>query len=395
MNNIADPALHSYVITDGNQCPQEQGYLILYDSRVSRDDPTYPFTVIEHNFMGCLGTTKNLASAQYGKWKSGWGVLKNTVWGEMVAHQFLCLDLCIRTGGAGKFILTDSGRYKGFILYGSKFRLQPYKCDIIEPWTPLELGKAIDDANPHKDAMEKFFDLLNFVSDIARTGARDACTSLYEVAVQMRTQGYNVKSKDDLRKFAQRIRFPKDEYLTLGAQNLTRVLAAMADAKVDESNFPLHPIALFEEDRRWRILSAFGANGPTFNIPGGNTVSIEKDSYETVDYGKKGKFTVKHSKMATRTYYKVVPYSESKDFFSSFMKDHNIITPIGTDIMNRASSRATIRPVEQGKEIIGALRKLAGLNPEAGGQGSSSKRRADEDGGQPEKRGKGDDAMDL
>jgi len=395
MNNIANPQLHSYCITNGNECPQGEGYLILFDSRVTRDDATFPFTVIEHNFMGCLGTSKNLASIQYGKWKSGWGVLKNTIWGETLAHQFLCLDLCIRTGGAGKFILTDSGRYKGFILFGSKFRLQPYKCDITEPWTFNELQKAIDDANPHKDAMEKFFNLVNFDTDIERTATRDACTSLHDVSVVMRMQGYNVKSKDELRKCARRIRFPKDEYLTLGAQNITRVLAAMADAKIDESNFPLHPIALFEEDRKWRLLSAFGANGPSFNIPGGNTVSIEKDSYETIDYGKKGKFTVKHSKIATRTYYRVVPYAESLDFFKSFMSDHNIVTPIGTDIMNRASTRATVRIVEQGKEIIGALRKLVGLSVGGSTGGESSKRKADTAGDQPEKRSKGDDAMDL
>jgi hypothetical protein len=227
-------------------------------------------------------------------------------------------------------------------------------------YTPVANTRFVEvfaQASPHNSSFDKILGWINFPEDIQREQAKLDCNTVAKLGALIRQHGISTTYEERVKLEARNLCFPTDSNLPATAHNVARVLRAMSSNESEEF-FPLHPSMIMEKDRRKRLLSSFGAVAPSFMIPGGRTVSLDGSfSYTVVVKGKK------ESRSTTRMFCQMVPISKAAADLDLLLQNHNVQTPIGTPLANRASSFSLIREFqgEGGVNVLSALRSLCGV----------------------------------
>jgi hypothetical protein len=363
-----------YTVVEANDIPGDNTLLFPFVSALAQDDGEMVLSTINRYMFGLLGTDEESSLAAYTLLKEGWGVLKNTMWGDELAHLYSCIKLCFMTGSMGRVIVTPNNIYQGFILIGTGYSLIQYDTTYT-PVTKADFAKAFKSSSPHTSSFIELLDLVNFPDDMARVAAKASYNKTYQIAAAFRQFGYNSNDEERIRRLARNLVFPLDNPIPITSINVTNVLSAMSSESISEESFPLHYQAILEKDRRNRLLSAFGSVAPSFLVPGGRSVSLDGSFEYAVTV--KGK---KEMKTTTRMFAIVVPWEKACEDLATLLVKHDVLTPIGTPLVGRASSFSMIREYNGpgGISVLGALRSLCGVSMTGASTSAAGKRKRED-----------------
>jgi hypothetical protein len=383
-----------YMIRTASDLPNDHGILFPFINELAKPDNTTVPYVVERYFKNLLGDTAEIAQASLVMIKAGWGVLKDTLWGNELAHLYSGIQISFETGGMMDVLATPHNIYSGYVITGGGFTL--YKGEKKYSPVPFaELQSQFAKASPHASSLKTFYDLLNFSDDIDRQRQQNSARSTYDVGQDAREQGYNVMDIDKLRNAAKGFAFAGDQYLGITSFNVARVLNAISGNGEGEEKFPLHHLAILETDRMKRLMSSFGATAPSFLVPNGRSMPLEGSFAFKQGTGKN---TV--VKTTTRMFCVVVDWADACIAMSEVLAKKHVFSPIGTPLASRASSSSTLREFDgnNGASVLAALRSLAGVTV-TGSSSGAGKRKIDgeeeEDDGPTSKKAKLDSVFSF
>lgn len=368
------------------------GMIFPFVAELARDDDSIVIRTLERYFFEMLGSTSAVAMDRMNTIRADWGCLKATRWGDELAHLYAGIDLCFQTGTALDIIPTARTRYGGFILYGGSFTLQRHDVEY-GPVSYTDLQTAFESASPHDAALLELYGMIHFPDDITRVGAHAAARRIGDVARDLRRYGFDMMEREKIKQLAGQIEFGVDTSLPLNGPEVARVIAAIKDTSKPETDFPLHRLAILEPDRAKRLLSAFGAYGPSFKIPGGRKLSLETESFKYIRKAV-GPAKKKVEQTTTRIFCQVVPWEQACKDLADVISEKSIWSPVGTPISARASTRSMLREFEgvAGANVVAALKSLSGVSISGEPSTAGGKRKAEDEAGGSAKRTKEDEA---
>jgi hypothetical protein len=367
----------NYMVTSTRDLPNDSSMFFPFVHDLAREDKIQVIQVVRRYFFGLLGVDAESANVMMDEIKGGWGVIAGTVWGAELAHVYAGVQLAFETGAALKIMASSSKKYQGFLLSGRGYHLR-IGDNICRPLTYVDSQAAFDKASPHLDSLTKIYGEIQFVDDMARSGRLLEVKSIGDVAKDLREIGYPSDQKDNIHKWARNLDFPSDIYLPITAHNICRVFGAMTSGDILEGSFPVHHLAIFEREKRRRLLSAFGAMVPSFQVTGGRAMSLT-GSFQYKSASKKGT----KEPMSTNTIFcVVVPFQKGCEDLAKTIQDKQVLNPVGTPLASRASSLSLLREFrdKSGTDVISTLRSLCGVTMDTSGLGSGKgKRKADDE----------------
>jgi hypothetical protein len=367
----------NYVITSEADLPNDHHMFFPFLPALARDDSEMVPGVISQYFFYLLGPNKMECIEMFEAIKVGWGNLKVTPWGDELAHMYSAIRLAFESGAYIR-VLVNGPDYGGFVLVGAGYEVRRWETTILPaPFT--EAQEHYRQASPHHGSVLRILSYLQFSDDLALQAAIPGITSARSLSKLVLEIGYNRNNEERILKEVKGLSFVADRFLPITAVNISRVLRSMAGIGEKEEEYPLHPQAILERTSEGRLLSAFGAYAPSFKVPGGRPIDLKGSfSYARNEKGKKV------DTISTRIYAVVVPWKKAKEDLFSLIDDHTVLSPVGTPLANRASSKSMIREFsgDSGGMVLDGLRQVckvvAGDTPGAG----PSKRKNDEGGGE-------------
>jgi hypothetical protein len=374
-NVFQDPATFNYNVNTAADLPaQHSGLIFPFVAALQRpDDKTVP-SVIETFFMGILGTSREEANEELCNIKSAWGNLVDTEWGHVLTHLFFMIKICLQTQTTLRVILGNGDLYAGVILLGGEFSI--FMRDLeYKPVTAADLATAFPKASPHDHSLIRLFALMFFPDHVTRDNALITVNSIGDIAHLINSHPIPEPSKAEAIRLAMNLQFNEQDYLPSNAYNIGRIFRAISDTSIPLNTFPRHPSTLFEQERRYILLSAFGPFVPSFNVPGGKIMKLE-NSFEVDDRSAKGvvsKRTV--SKIALLN----VPFAQGKKDLDDMIKDKVVKNPFGNALGNRISTQSVVRTFEgkSAQEVISSLRAMVGVSMIGASGAGAGKRKAD------------------
>lgn len=220
------------------------------------------------------------------------------------------------------------------------------------------LVSDFDTSSPHDAALKSIFGKIIFKDKAERDQARDSVTNIQGVAGFIRKQGTTEDGREEIRRHSMFLAFDATPPpLTFTAHNITKVLEAIANPDIKESEFPIYPPAILFPDRRDRLWSAFGSSAPSFRVPGGKKMDL-RETFQVVERSKVGEKT---SRAVRKIGFILKKLDESLSDLHTMIDDKFIMNPHGAAIMSRASSSSLVKTLEkeQCESVVAALRKVA------------------------------------
>jgi hypothetical protein len=356
----------------------------VYEELLANDDFEIAREFFEsRGMLNLLGEDRESCEATLDMILKGWVGLKITDAGKMLSHIMRGIRLAFSCGAGLKVSLTSSGEYGGFILYGGSFRvIVSGKEYTPQPFATVQA--AYEHANPHDGALKELYEMIQFPTDIERVSQKTKATSMFNVGEDLRKYSFSDDNREKIVNCAKLLSFPRDKYLPVNSPSIVKVFGAIAGTSGD-SEIPLHYSALLEKSRTRRLLSGFGAMGPSFRVEGGRVMDLTGNFAINVKT-KTGKMEVSIVKM----FCQVVPLEKCWSDFEEMVAKKNVMTPAGTQMASRVSSRSTIREFEgpQGAEILASIRRACQISVAGVASTSGTKRKADDDAGGAAKKGK-------
>jgi len=373
--------------------PNNSGFLFPYVSELAKEDDTsFVPDIINEYFFHALGNTKEQASGVMEQIRSGWGNIRKTEHGDILAHIWSGIKLAITTGAGIK--LMWGTKYDGFCLFGKGFCL--YTQGLLqEPVSYDVLQAHFDDSLPQINALHKILDVLRMSPKELAAAKATPPTTIHQLRNLITRHGYNVNDEQTIRSLALHLYFPSQPYLALNAHNISKVLDAITASPANDHLLPMNPLYLLSQIRSHRLLSAFGDHGFTFMIPGGRVIPLTNTDFSYKE-SKKGKKTG-DSVTVTKMHIQVVPIEQAMRDWDKVVASKDVHSPIGTPLARKASSLSLFREFSgnSGTEVLASLRRAVGVVVGTGGIASGGKRKAaDQGAGGGSKKAKTDEAMD-
>lgn len=355
--NLSVPFLeYKPEIGSSSAIPTGRGFCLPYVRDLSLPDYRIIPSVIGRYFMGLLGSDAAESQEVFDELKSSWGVICRTEMGFELAHMFWCISLAIETRSQILAIVPSSKKYLGCMIIGDGYSMD-IRGRLVSPCSRTDLVEAFGTLNPHDGALAKIYWLLEYGAADARIQDRDACKSLRGLWLDIKNHPQRADKTDEIKKLALQLAFPGSEPLSATAHNVATVLGAIADANVSEDKFPLYPTCVVSNSREERLLSAFGAYAPSFLVPGGKSMMLDKE-FE-VQVGKKSEGNTRNVK---KIGYIMKPLEQAVADLERVRETKGVLNPHGSAIMGRTSANSLIRSAdaENAAGIIFALRMYTG-----------------------------------
>lgn len=324
--------------------------------------------------MGLLGLSPQEANDELNNIKSAWGNLVDTEWGHVLTHLFFMIKICLSCQATIRVIMGNGDLYAGVVLLGGEFSI--FMRDLeYKPVSAADLATAFPKASPHDSSLSRIYSLMYYVDQAARDAAMLTVDSIGDIAFHINSHPIPEPNKAEAMRLAMHLQFPGQEYLPSNAYNISRIFRAISDTSIPLDTFPRHPSTLFEQERRYILLSAFGPFVPSFNVPGGKVMKLE-NSFEVDDRSAKGVVTKRTvSKIALLN----VPFAQGKKDLDDMIKDKTIKNPFGNALGNRISTQSVVRTFEgkSAQEVISSLRAMVGVSMVGSSGAGQGKRKAD------------------
>jgi hypothetical protein len=377
MNLPVPYADHEYTLSTSAGIPNGGGLLFPFEENLAKDDSTTIPSLFGNVLFNLLGDDAAEAQAAYQILCSGWKVLKITMWGKLLTHAYTGVRLALETGAAIRIITQANGTYGGFLLSGAYFQVL-VGDRLVDAQTFGTLQSDFESATPHINSLKKLFELIKFPSDMERVDARDKMTSLYSVSAVARSAGYDVSDRETMLRLARDLIFPQDRFLPINPSNVAKILTCMATGSGEEL-LPMHPQAFLTTDRNHRILSAFGALGPSFVFDGGRKMDLGGTSFS---FKKMMKVKGKQMEVQVSSMYVVTkPWEKACNDLDKVLAEKAVWTIAGTTRAAQASSKSMQREFDgqNGVQVLAALRAAARVVVSSDPSASNEKKRKAEE----------------
>jgi hypothetical protein len=317
--------------------------------------------------------------------KSSWGNICRTDAGFELAHMLRIIEISLQAQSFCKFTKNHSNQYSGAIILGGMFSLK-VNGSVYTPEIAATVVQHMKDSSAHESSLDFILSKLVYGTNENAATVKPLINSLRDLSFIVRSRPYNGTFESEMIKKAYHISFRQDgNYLSPTSHNITTILNAMSDPNIAESTFPIHPEAIFSQDRDYRLLSAFGITVPDFMVPAGKKMSLE------------GNFTVKEDgpggKM-TRDVHKVaVIMKDLKSAYQDLLlvkKDKAIMNPFGNKLGSASSYNSsglvTRFEGDHARDVLASLRRYTGAKENV--QNPKRLRDEDEEDRQRAKKGK-------
>jgi len=368
-------ALHHF--SDAN-FPRERGILFAYNSDLSKFDQSTVVDVIRRRFFGCLGSSEEDADSTFQNLRSAWGAFYKSETGKILSHIFKVIDIALTLQTRVCPIITR-GSYVGCLMTGDGYYLSIMGLSY-SPGSIEEVEAVMRKADPHSNSLWRIFSRINFNNDEDRRTQFQLCRRMCHLAHLLeRLSVGGTTTQAAVMKDAMFLNFVEDQPFTITAVNISTVLNHIADGTKDLATLPYrHHSTLFETARHRIALSAFGATAPSFRVAGGKAMVLTQPF--AVRAKAPAPATGFVSKAITKIGCNVVPLNLAIRHFEDMVSQKEILNPFA-NAQIRVSDNNLFKSysAESCGLIVEGLRKVCGAKVTDAVQGSSRKRKADDD----------------
>lgn len=375
-------------ICAASSIPNGVGFCLPYEVDLSLPDYRIIPAVVSRYFMGLLGETADEAQEVFDSLKGSWGSICRTELGFELAHIYWCIAFAIESKSQILAVVPSSGKYAGCVVIGEGYQVD-IRGRLLEPCIRSDLVSAFETLSPHDGALSKIYWNLTYTDGQGRIADREACKSIQDLRRDLLVHPPRLDKVHEIENLAMQLSFPGMEPYAPTPYNISVIMNAIANPQTDESKFPLYPKCVADDRREFRLLSAFGSYGPSFLVPGGKLMMLDRP-FE-VSTGKKAGGG--DARIVTKIGFIMKPLEQAYTDITRVKEIKGVHNPCGSNVMGRTSSSSLIRvaETENASSIIHALRTYSGTSiaeavagkkrtRDEGNTGSGSKKQRLDDG---------------
>lgn len=225
---------------------------------------------ISRYFIKALGPSMVTQSQAFEKVRSAVGVLNSTRMGHILAHLATCISIGLSSQVRIYPVFSDT-IYEGCVNIGAEWSLG-HKGMITYPVNPETLSAIIRDSVAHASSLTSI--LVTLGRALSRQITSDQITSfwsLHELCIQA---SLTENEKISIGRLAANLNFDQRRF-RINAESLNTLFKLLTGDKEFSNDTPIHPAALFSQDRTELALSCFGFEAPSFLPDGGTSTSIQ------------------------------------------------------------------------------------------------------------------------
>jgi hypothetical protein len=386
VNLPVDPESAPITFTD-RTVPDYSGLTFPFVPELCKPDRTTVVTLIQRYFFKGLGDDETEAQEEYEQILSAWGNIVGTDFGDEFTHFCKVVEIALLTQTIICPIFT--GRtYEGCAMMGSGYRIR-IGAEDLEAQPKAILKPALRKMDWHYNALAEIMGRLSFLTDADRQAATMKLKKMSDLKhlFDTLTLDGGEMSRTKVREMARFLRFPGDSSFEVTAFNISAVLDVIGDPTKTYENIPISHISLLSSDRVLNCLSAFGETAPSFRVPGGKTMSLERP-FEIAERDNGGK--IKGNRVVKKLGCLIVPVEMAAAHYKEVTKDHCVLNPFGNaKVQNSASHINKVFEGESCSLILESLRRSMKVTVTTA-SGSKRKERDEEQLG-PRKKGRAAD----
>ncbi|UHK02573.1 hypothetical protein [Heterobasidion ambi-like virus 1] len=241
--------------------PNNSGMVFPYVQELAKFDFATVIGVVRQYFYFTLGPDGAACAQRLDKLKEKWPIIAKTNVGHMLAHLAKGIEFALESQTV-VYPMFEDGVYQGFVLSGAQFAVWHHR-QLCSPLSYEGLQQELQAARMHGSVLSAILDLAGVMDDGHRPKTmRELRRILIETALTEET-------RDAIKKMAYQLSFPQRYWMVNGTTIADALDLLKPSSEIDDisDQAPLHPSALFTSDRILLVLSTFGYNAPSFNIP--------------------------------------------------------------------------------------------------------------------------------
>lgn len=352
------------------------GLLFPYVPELARFDRYTVPEVIKKYFFGCLGENLEECIEEFAELVSAWGNIVNSTFANEITHLYKIIDISLMTQCV-PHVMSNGGTYDGVFMRGWGFRIQ-ILGKTYEAASQEDVEAELPNMDSHANAFWKILKDLDMLEDVRLVKFRTV-RSIWGLKELVDTHKLNggTATRDRAIKNAKALRFPDNRLLEPTAANITLVLSYIADPRKDITELPwMHAPFLFETDRVVLCWSAFGQIAPSFRVPGGKEMYIDRPFRVTNAKLQKEKGATAHRDV-TKIGCTLLPIELAITHIKQVKELKTILNPFGNAVVVKSASH--INKEFEGDScqmILNALRGYAKVT--VADVGSSKRKERDE-----------------
>lgn len=246
---------HPFSVTIGD-VPNFPGIVVPFVRDMAVHDKDMVISVISTYAFRSLGNTMNAANGKMIELRSAWGNICATECGIVLSHIAKCFDIAIQCQCICTPIFHE-GIYQCSVISGAKYAIAAYNV-IYQPSPPDQIAELVRRNSTHVYSLGAIAEVLE--------GNFDDVKTMRELRGILLNMGLTEAQRGRVQQLLPGLNFGE----TFWAFNFDRVFDALyllSEAVDIKNDVPLHYSAFFLHDRESLVLSAFGYQSFTLNIP--------------------------------------------------------------------------------------------------------------------------------
>lgn len=249
--------------------PNTSGIYLPYIPDLAAHDPDIIPSVINEFFMECLGASDREVIDTHRSIIRAWGQLHLSETGNILSHIAVGIRLAIQTQSFC-YVILERGVFEGIVVCGAQFTVGT-RNGLVSPVNHANLQTEVNKAGSHSASLDAI---------AKRCGDKGhmvlAAASMRQLAQVLAECQLSEADRDHIKRDARRLNFPH-KFWAVNATTIIKALDLIRDRSLDiDDVVPLHPSMIFTTDRIELVLSAFGFQAPSFNIPSTPEIKLQK-----------------------------------------------------------------------------------------------------------------------
>jgi len=245
------------------------GTLFAYVSDLALPDDSTVISFITTYLLKALGETLPVQRQSLELLRSSWGHVKTTECGHQLAHICAVAKLAIQAQ-AYSVPLFYNRFYEGSILVGMNYEIS-VAGTIHAPSSAKNLAEEVRNMGSHGNALEKIIQLL--APNMVDLEVPDLDT-MYDLHYICAERGIPANTLNEIRRLAHLLRFAPP--WPVNPDTLCLMMELASGKQQFSGSCPIRPDVIGSTSRVELALSCFGIRCPSFRIPAGTRIDLEK-----------------------------------------------------------------------------------------------------------------------
>jgi hypothetical protein len=223
---------------------------------------------IDHYMVNSFGNDPEEIAENLENFRAAWGILSKTEVGYQFAHLFKCYEIAIGAQ-AGVRVVIERGYYNGVVLVGADFNIITGST-VVRPLAPSALRADLQTVPTHSVALRQISTIL---SRYVAGASVEQVTSMGVLRTLLMQFALTETDRNTITKLAFSLRFSQP--WAVNPQTIESFCSAYTSSgsSIDDS-VPITANALFEVNKLYALLTAFGKVIPSPVIPGGRALDL-------------------------------------------------------------------------------------------------------------------------